>query len=685
MAMPAMRETARFRVVTFALLLGAFAAVAVGQEPKPAEVAPQHFEGGNGIELTRSWRFHPGDDPSWAEPTFDDTDWELVDPRMPPGKLPRGGWPGVGWFRRHLRVEPALWGRPLTMRLAQAGLAEVYLDGALIYRVGAFVAGETPNVARPRRGPWRVVFSARPDHVVAVRYSCTAAPASQRLETGIGFIVTLGGVSTDAVEWRAIAVQAALFTVSVFLALLHLAFYWFNPRTRENLFFAACMAVFALMVFRDFESARATMPSQMELLNRLAAPGPIALILFGLFTYYAVRTRPFPRTWMVFTVAAALLIPACFLDPETFSPSWYFYFAAMLAEIARVEVRGKTVKREGVTILLIGMAVQAVFVVLQLLINFGVVPPIGGISGVYVFGMLAFAVGMSLFLAHSFARTSFHLEGRLAEVQTLSSQLLEQERTAHARDLQTRLLEAENARKSKELEEGRALQLSMLPLSVPGVEGLDIAVAMITATEVGGDYYDFRSSPDGSLVIAVGDATGHGVAAGIMVTAVKAVLATVGGEPSLPTMLSECDRVVRGMNIKPLYMCLSVARVTPRSVAICSAAMPPVLICRATTGKVEEIGIGGLPLGGRLSPVYQEQSAPLAPGDTLLFATDGFHEVQDPDGKELGFERAAEALRGAAGKPAGEVVKQLMTTVANWRREREQADDITFVVVRVRQ
>jgi sigma-B regulation protein RsbU (phosphoserine phosphatase) len=150
-------------------------------------------------------------------------------------------------------------------------------------------------------------------------------------------------------------------------------------------------------------------------------------------------------------------------------------------------------------------------------------------------------------------------------------------------------------------------------------------------------------------------------------------------------MLSECDRVLRGMNIKPLHMCLSVARVTARSVAICSAAMPPVLICRAGSGEVEEFGVGGLPLGGRLSPVYEERTASLAPGDTLLFATDGFHEVQNPGGEELGFERAAEALREAAGEAAGGVVKQLTATVANWRRDREQADDITFVVVRVRQ
>ena len=678
-----MRDRLLSRVAAAGFLTVVAAAVALGQEPNPAEVTTPKLANSNAISLTLAWRFRAGDDPRWAEPTFDDTTWEVVDPRMPPGNLPREGWSGIGWFRRHLHVEPALWGKPLTLRLVQAGLAEVYLDGALVYHVGAFVAGATPARSPSGSVPWTIVFSARPDHVLAVRCSHAAVPASRQVETGIGFTLTLGGANTAVAEWRETALRAALFTVPVLLALLHLAFYWFNPKTRENLFFAACMAVFALMVFRDFEIARTTMPSQIDLLNRLAAPGPIALILFGLLTYYAVRTRPFPRTWIAFAAAAALLIPACLLDPGTFSSSWYLYFAAMLAEIARIEVRGKPVEREGVAILLVGMAVQAVFIVLQLLINFDVVPSIGGNRGVYVFGMLAFALGMSLFLAYSFARTSLHLERRLSEVQTLSGQLLEQERTAHARELQTRLLEAENARKGKELEEGRALQLSMLPLSVPEVEGLDIAAAMTTATEVGGDYYDFRSSPNGSLVIAVGDATGHGVAAGIMVTAVKAVLATVGGEPSLPTMLSECDRVLRGMNVRPLHMCLTVARVTPRSVAFCSAAMPPLLICRASTGEVEELGVGGLPLGGRLSPGCQEQNASLTPGDTLLFATDGFHELLDPADNALGFEGAKKALRRAAGAPANEVVARLTADVSKWRGDREQGDDITFVVVRV--
>ncbi len=82
----------------------------------------------------------------------------------------------------------------------------------------------------------------------------------------------------------------------------------------------------------------------------------------------------------------------------------------------------------------------------------------------------------------------------------------------------TKAILAENQRRAKELEEARTLQLSMLPKTVPSLPNLEIAVYMNPATEVGGDYYDFHVSNDGALTVAVGDATGHGLNAGIMVT-----------------------------------------------------------------------------------------------------------------------------------------------------------------------
>ena len=168
-------------------------------------------------------------------------------------------------------------------------------------------------------------------------------------------------------------------------------------------------------------------------------------------------------------------------------------------------------------------------------------------------------------------------------------------------------MEAENRRKTSEIEAARALQLSMLPTALPAVAGLETAAAMITASEVGGGLLRF-SNRLRTAVSSWPSATppGTGVAAGLMVTAVKALFSTLGGGESLPAMLAECDRVLRGMQARPLHMCLTLARVTPRAVTICSAAMPPVLIHRAGSGEVEELGLGGRPIGSRLAGGWSE-------------------------------------------------------------------------------
>jgi sigma-B regulation protein RsbU (phosphoserine phosphatase) len=109
-----------------------------------------------------------------------------------------------------------------------------------------------------------------------------------------------------------------------------------------------------------------------------------------------------------------------------------------------------------------------------------------------------------------------------------------------------------------------------------------------------------------------------------------------------------------------------------------------VLLYRARTAQVEELGAGGLPLGSGLDAAWEERSAPLAPGDTLLLASDGFVELLDPAGTALGYDGAASALREAGGAPAGETLRRLLAHAAAWRGDREPTDDITLVCVRVR-
>jgi sigma-B regulation protein RsbU (phosphoserine phosphatase) len=112
--------------------------------------------------------------------------------------------------------------------------------------------------------------------------------------------------------------------------------------------------------------------------------------------------------------------------------------------------------------------------------------------------------------------------------------------------------------------------------------------------------------------------------------------------------------------------------------------MPPILVHRAATGEVEELGAGGLPLGSRLPSRLEERRLALRSGDTLLFASDGFAELLDPEGRELGYDGVADAFRAAA-RTAGarEVVDRLAAAAGAFRGARPQEDDVTFFVVRV--
>ena len=82
--------------------------------------------------LSGSWKYHPGDRAEWADPGFSDGSWETLDPlqtSLQPEVHAKIGWPGIGWFRLHLTIDPALWDRPLALTYGQTGAGEIYLDG----------------------------------------------------------------------------------------------------------------------------------------------------------------------------------------------------------------------------------------------------------------------------------------------------------------------------------------------------------------------------------------------------------------------------------------------------------------------------------------------------------------------------------------------------------------------------
>jgi len=270
------------------------------------------------------------------------------------------------------------------------------------------------------------------------------------------------------------------------------------------------------------------------------------------------------------------------------------------------------------------------------------------------------------------------------ELHDNQERLLEEERLRKEQEIERRLLEAEHARKSGELEQARNFQLSLLPRELPRRADLELAVYIRTATEVGGDYYDFLSGDQGALTIAIGDATGHGAAAGTMVTVVKGLFTARAGDLGPAEFLGHANEVIRRMQLGRMAMALAVLRICGRRLTVSSAGMPPLLIHRASGGAIEEISQEATPLGSLAEAAYPERHADLAPGDTLLLMSDGFPELLSPAGDPLGYPRAAELFAAAAGKDPEEVIAGLTAAGEAWSAGAPLHDDVTFVVVKMR-
>lgn len=272
---------------------------------------------------------------------------------------------------------------------------------------------------------------------------------------------------------------------------------------------------------------------------------------------------------------------------------------------------------------------------------------------------------------------------RMAEDLSMQQQrLVEQERARKEQELQQRLMTVEYDRKTFELEEARRFQLSMLPKHVPQHPAYDVAVYTRTATEVGGDYYDFHLAGD-VLSVTIGDATGHGAKAGTMVTVVKTLFSGYGGTTPPAEFLHDAAEKIKRMDLGRMAMALSLARIERGRLTLSSAGMPPALVHRAAAQTVEEIELSATPLG-TLGSSYEEKSVDLVPGDTVLFLTDGFPELMNDAGQQLGYAAALDAFAEAAQREtAGEVIEALATFAARWHGDAPPNDDVTFVIVRL--
>ena len=186
----------------------------------------------------------------------------------------------------------------------------------------------------------------------------------------------------------------------------------------------------------------------------------------------------------------------------------------------------------------------------------------------------------------------------------------------------------------------------------------------------------------GRVAITIGDATGHGARAGTMVAVIKALFAGYSVEQTPAEFLRNAAEKIRRMDLGRMAMALQLARLSGREVTLASAGMPPAYIHRRGTDSVEEIAVGATPLG-TLGDDYSDTRLELRLGDTMLFLSDGFPELMNASGQQLGYIAAAEAFAQAArASDANGVIASLEQAARNWHGEQPPNDDVTFVVVR---
>ena len=240
----------------------------------------------------------------------------------------------------------------------------------------------------------------------------------------------------------------------------------------------------------------------------------------------------------------------------------------------------------------------------------------------------------------------------------------------------------EEQRREEELEEARQFQMDMLPDTTPDILDLDISATIQTASEVGGDYYDFfPENNDESLYVVVGDATGHGMTAGMMVSITKAGLY---GIPSIPPndVTERLNRVIKNIDLGWNRMAINIARFWEDKVEFTSAAMPPAYHYHADSGEVDEILIEGLPLGSLKDETFDLVQIDFNKGDSLIFISDGLPEATNVSNQMLGYEAVMDCVQ-ANGKHSAEEQKQALLDLGTvWLGELRNQDDITIVVVK---
>ena len=245
----------------------------------------------------------------------------------------------------------------------------------------------------------------------------------------------------------------------------------------------------------------------------------------------------------------------------------------------------------------------------------------------------------------------------------------------------------DQARMKMELKLAARIQLQLLPREAPEVAGVDIAAASRPAHQVGGDFYDFRVAANDLLTLVLGDVSGKGVSAAMVMAMIRTVFRSITKQQPVPNpeeIMELCNRdLYDDLTDLGMFASTFIAQYSPNEDLFyyANAGHSPVVFCPADADAFL-LEADGPPVGMLDVNLSMIQSTPFKTGDLIILATDGFNETNNASGDMYGTERFLELIKAVSHQSAQDIMKALYRAVDDFGGDRSQDDDRTIVVIK---
>lgn len=617
-------------------------------------------------------------------------------------------WPEYGWFKTILpRAVTKDSIRLNTATIYLRGAAEVFVNGDRWKKFGEpSVNMEEERLAR-NFDFFPIKLLADQENEIVVRFSNHKRTELSKVGIYTGFRLLFGDYDAFLINKsinQSFVSKITAYTLIGFAAaflILHLLIYLFNRQDKHNLAYVLLLATYITSYSLSVATGNQADVDYLYWLYIFESIMVMAMHMALLFFVYEVVYKDIPLVGYIILGLGSLGImkQLWFGGSLSWENTSYFplsyneaVYLICYIEIARFMFIAKVTNKNARIIAIGGGFTLAVGVLNLIAANSSL--SLEWFSSGYP-GMIALFISMSVYLATNLTDTNKSLAQKLDEVKVLSQQNLAQERErsslllqnekvrarAQIAELQSKAMEEENRRKTFELEEARKLQLSMLPQKLPQLKGFELCAKVFTASEVGGDYYDYHQNNGNELLLTLGDATGHGVAAGTMVTATKALFQNCMPTDSLDSLLRQLSSALQNMNFKRMFMSLSLLRLHQDRFEYCAAGMPGLWLLDTENKSITKYVSKGMALGTSVQFNYQVITENLKKGDSLILLSDGFTELFNEQNQMMSESWLEKSLLEVKNWSAVGLANRLEEIIHEWRGNEPLRDDASYLIV----